>query len=102
MNFFRRLFKTEEKVLASQRVKIESLDQKGCHEHVRLKVVDFYIQKYGKNGAHDLIKRSNFSVFSFVPGGEHVALFYKEDGRCYNSFVIEDGELVEMGIIDQN
>ena len=99
MNFFKRLFKSEIKTLASTTIKLAPLNQAVKDEKIRNMLINYLIEKYDKLEAQKIIDNSKFGVVEFIPGSPIISIHTKDD-RCVGAFYVVDNKIEERGTID--
>lgn len=100
MNIFKRLFKSETKILKSATFKLVPLNQVGSDEKIRNMLVEYLIAQHGKEEAKRIIDNSNYGICELIPGDMLVSLHAKND-ECFDSFSINGDRLEKREIIDK-
>lgn len=100
MNFFKRLFKSETKILDSATFKLVPLNQVGSDEKIRNMLIEYLITQHGKEEVKKIIDNSNYGICELIPGDILVSLHTKND-ECLGVFSINGDRLEKREIIDK-
>lgn len=100
MGFFKRLFKSEKKVLASTTINQTPLNEIGKNEKVRKTLINYLISKHGEKLAQKIINNSNYGIDNKLLSGSQLISIYTKDNQFYGAFIINDNKIEELETVD--